>query len=317
MIDALTEPGPLLYGSLALALGLAVGAWLLIVPSRTLASGRRRLGVEEAQGGLSRVTTATTGFIGTVIDSRGGAQSWEHALDRAGIRLPVPEFVLLVGAGALSAFALGMVIGGVLVGCLLGLFALISAYLVVTLRSDRRKAAFGDQLDDTLQLLASNMRAGHSLLQSLDGLAREVDEPARGEVTRVVNQVRVGRDLGDALEETAARMDSDDFRWVAQAIAIHRQVGGNLADVLDTVGETIRERNQIRRQVKALSAEGRLSAWVLMLLPFVVILMLSFSNPEYLGKLVQGPLGISMIGLAVLLLVVGGLFLRKIVTIKF
>lgn len=85
-------------------------------------------------------------------------------------------------------------------------------------------------------------------------------------MARVVNQVRVGRDLGEALDEAADRMDSDDFRWIAQAIAIHRQVGGNLAEVMDTVGETIRERNQIRRQVAALSAEGKLSAYVLIAL---------------------------------------------------
>lgn len=151
----------------------------------------------------------------------------------------------------------------------------------------------------------------------MDSLAREVEEPAKSEMSRVVNQVRVGRDLGPALDEAAERMDSDDFRWVAQAIAIHRQVGGNLADVLDTVGETIRERNQTRRQVKALAAEGKLSAYVLMGLPFLVMVALTILNPGYLGRLFDNVLGFMLLGLAAVLLTIGGLWLRKAITIKF
>lgn len=133
----------------------------------------------------------------------------------------------------------------------------------------------------------------------------------------MVNQTRLGRDLGYALDETAARMHSDDFLWVAQAIAIHRTVGGNLAEVLDTVGDTIRERNQIRRQVKALSAEGKLSAYVLMVLPFGVTGFLSFTNPSYLAKFLQSPIGYVLLVVAVLQLIVGALWLRKVVSFKF
>nr|WP_269813610.1 type II secretion system F family protein [Ornithinimicrobium sediminis] len=167
------------------------------------------------------------------------------------------------------------------------------------------------------QLLASNMRAGHSLLQSIDSLSKELEEPATSEMVRVVNQVRVGRDLGDALAETAERMDSADFLWISQAIAIHRQVGGNLADVLDQVGVTIRERNAIRRQVKALSAEGKLSAYVLVALPFLVALVLSLLNPAYMGRLTESALGYAMLGVAVVLLFIGSLWLRKTVQIEF
>ncbi len=123
--------------------------------------------------------------------------------------------------------------------------------------------------------------------------------------------------MGQALDETAARMDSDDFGWVAQAIAINRQVGGNLAEVLDTVGGTIRERGQIRRQVKALSAEGKLSAIVLMALPFGVTGFLVVTNPGYLAKFTESPIGYGLIALAVVLLLVGGLWLRKVTTLKF
>jgi len=112
-------------------------------------------------------------------------------------------------------------------------------------------------------------------------------------------------------------MNSKDFGWVIQAIAINREVGGNLAEVLDGVGHTIRERNQVRRQVKALAAEGKLSALVLMALPVGIVAFLSVSNPAYLGKLTHSLAGYAMIGAAFILLVVGGLWLRKVVTFKF
>jgi tight adherence protein B len=112
-------------------------------------------------------------------------------------------------------------------------------------------------------------------------------------------------------------MGSDDFVWVAQAIAIHREVGGNLAEVLDAVGHTIRERNAIRRQVKALSAEGKLSAIVLMALPVGVTAFLSITNPAYIGRFTESLMGYAMLGAAVLMLVVGGLWLKKTVAIKF
>ena len=116
--------------------------------------------------------------------------------------------------------------------------------------------------------MASSLRAGHSLLRAMDAVSQEADAPTSEEFARLVNETRVGRDLAEALDEIAERTASEDFAWVAQAIAIHREVGGNLAEVLDAVGHTIRERNAIRRQVKALSAEGKLSAIVLMSLPF-------------------------------------------------
>ncbi|SOC51909.1 tight adherence protein B [Ornithinimicrobium cerasi] len=112
-------------------------------------------------------------------------------------------------------------------------------------------------------------------------------------------------------------MDSDDFRWIVQAIAIHRQVGGNLSDVLDIVAGTIRERGQIRRQVQALSAEGKLSAYVLIALPFFVVLVLSFLNPGYLSVFTESLFGYMMISVAFLLLIVGVLWMRVTVRVEF
>jgi tight adherence protein B len=165
--------------------------------------------------------------------------------------------------------------------------------------------------------MSSSLRAGHSLLQALAAVAREAEEPTSEEFSRIINETRVGRELAHSLNDAARRMASEDFVWVTQAIAINREVGGNLAEVLDGVGHTIRERNQIRRQVKALSAEGKLSAIVLMALPFCTGGFLLLTNPSYLTPFTQSALGFGLLGLAGVMLIVGGLWMRKAIQIKF
>ena len=130
-------------------------------------------------------------------------------------------------------------------------------------------------------------------------------------------EFRVGRDLGESLRALADRMDNEDFRWVTQAIDIQRSVGGDLAEILDTVATTIRERNQIRRQVKALSAEGRISSYVLIALPFVVSTFLVLVAPEFLTPLVDTIAGRIALAGAVILLVIGIVWIRRLVKIVF
>lgn len=316
-MSALPAEVALWAGAAALAIALALAGWLLVVPSGRLPVARRRYGAPEEPGLLTQAAGATTVVIERTLARRGGTQAWATALGLAGITVALPEFVLLVGAAALAALAVGLVVGNLVVGVLLAGFTVAGSVVFVGMRAGARRSAFADQLDDMLQLLAGNLRAGHSILQSFDSLATELEEPGATEITRVVNQTRVGRDLGDALNDAGERMDSDDFRWVAQAIAIHRQVGGNLADVLDQVGETIRERNQIRRQVKALAAEGKLSALVLLGLPFAVMLLLLVINPGYLAPMVSNVLGFLMIGLGAVMLSIGALWMRKVITVTF
>ncbi|MBK5248664.1 MAG: type II secretion system F family protein, partial [Actinomycetales bacterium] len=239
------------------------------------------------------------------------------ALEQAGVTMRLQDFVLLVGVTTLAAGALGLVLVGPLVGLLLAAVVPFVAKIGVGVLAGRRQSAFADQLDDSLQLMASSLRAGHSLLQAMASVSREAEEPTSVEFSRIINETRVGRELGAALDDTAERMDSEDFVWVTQAIAINREVGGNLAEVLDGVGHTIRERNQIRRQVKALSAEGKLSAYVLIALPFGITAFLAVSNPEYIAKFTQSLAGYAMIGVAVVQLIIGSLWLRKVVSFKF
>jgi tight adherence protein B len=311
--------------SLLLVTGVvAVGGALLVLALVVLPAGPARVPLTRLDPTAAPSVSALAG-VGTVAGAavekalvkRGRLASGAAALERAGLSIPLPDFVLVVGVAALVGGGLGVALGGSLLGLLLLVVVPVGAKLLLGFKAGRRQAAFADQLDDSLQLMAGSLRAGHSLLRAVDSVSQEADAPTSEEFSRIVNETRVGRDLNDSLDEVAERMGSDDFTWVAQAIAIHREVGGNLAEVLDAVGHTIRERNQIRRQVQALSAEGKLSAIVLMALPFGVTGFISLTNPGYIGKFTESFTGYAMLGAAGLMLLVGGLWLKSTVKIKF
>jgi tight adherence protein B len=183
--------------------------------------------------------------------------------------------------------------------------------------ASRRREAFSSQLGDTLQLLASSLRAGYSVMQGVDVVAREAPSPTREEFQRLVVENRLGRDLHSTLEAMAKRVGSEDFRWVVQAMEIHREVGGNLADVLDAVAGTIRERNQIRGQIKALSAEGRISAWILLALPLVLAAAIHVIHPGYLPMFGESPMGMVLLVASGVFMVIGAFWLRRIVRLVF
>jgi tight adherence protein B len=318
MRQFLASPGALSYGIAATGLALLTAFYLVLSPGPVrIPLERRRPLTPAGPSTLSGAATTMTGVVDKLLRRRGNVGARIAALEQAGITMRLQDFALLVMAGALAAGALGVVLAGPLLGLALGLVVPIVAKVVVSMLTSRRQKAFADQLDDSLQLMAGGLRAGHSLLQTLNSVATEADAPTSVEFSRVINETRVGREVGHALDETARRMNSEDFVWVTQAIAINREVGGNLAEVLDGVAHTIRERNQIRRQVKALSAEGRLSALVLMALPLGVLAFLGVSNPAYIARFTEGLAGYAMIASGVLLLIVGGLWLRKIVSFKF
>jgi tight adherence protein B len=310
---------PTLFAVGVVAVAAALLLFALVVlpgPSRVPLS-RLDPSVAPPSSSLAGAGAAAGAAVEKVLVKRGRLASGAAALERAGIATPLPEFVLVVGVATVVGGLLGVVLGGPVLGLLLVAVVPFAAKVLVSVKVGRRQAAFADQLDDSLQLMAGSLRAGHSLLRAVDSVSQEADAPTSVEFARIINETRVGRDLNDSLDEVAQRMGSDDFTWVAQAIAIHREVGGNLAEVLDAVGHTIRERNAIRRQVKALSAEGKLSAIVLMALPFGVTGFLTMTNPAYLSKFTESLTGYVMLLVAGGMLLVGGLWLKKTVAIKF
>ncbi|MHA7277405.1 type II secretion system F family protein [Arthrobacter sp. Hz1] len=238
-------------------------------------------------------------------------------LEDAGLKIRPADFVVLTAVGTVLAACIGLIFLGLFTAILFAVAVPLLVKVGLGLLISRRRKQFADQLDDTLQLLAGGLRAGHSLLRAIDAVSADSEAPTAEEFTRIINETRLGRDLGEALDDASLRMQSEDFSWVAQAIAIHREVGGNLATVLDQVGKTIRERNQIRRQVVALSAEGKLSALILMGLPFVLGGVLLLISPGYMDPLFQHPIGFILIGVSFILLLVGALWLKKVISIKF
>lgn len=238
-------------------------------------------------------------------------------LDLAGMRAGQAELAIFAGAGALVALAAGLVLGSLPLGIVLAVAAFFVPRVAVGLRIARRRKAFGEQLDSMLHLLSGGLRAGHSILRALDAAAAESPEPTAHEMRRIVRDTSLGRDLLECLEETAQRMESEDFVWVAQAIQINRQVGGNLAEVLDQVNETIRERGEIKGHIAALAAEGKFSAYILMGLPVAIIVLLMVINPAYMSPMFNHPLGWGMIVASAVFMTIGGLWLRKLIAIRF
>jgi tight adherence protein B len=179
----------------------------------------------------------------------------------------------------------------------------------------RRMSKLHGQLADILMILANALRAGHSFMQALDLVAQEIGEPAAEEFGRLVAEVRLGRPVEESLAALAERIGSEDFKWALLAVNIQREVGGNLAEVLDTVSETIRERDAIRRQIDVLTAEGRLSVWILTGLPIGIALYMSWVSPEYIGLLFNTGLGMMMLIVAACMLGVGIFWMKKVVKI--
>lgn len=299
-----------------LAVAALVAVIMLIVPGPPrVPLSRRRMGAAPPQSPLAGIANAATGSVDRLLRGRGGGAT--VVLEKAGVKLPLRDLIVVVASAMLAAFAIGLAFGKPLVALLLAVLVPILARLVLVVLTGRRQAAFADQLEESLQIISGSLRAGYSLPQAVATVAHEAAVPTSEEFARVVNETRVGRPLDEALFDAAVRVKNEDFYWVTQAIAINREVGGNLADVLDGVGQTIRQRSQLRRQVKALSAEGKLSAIILALLPFVLLLLISLSNPSYIGLLFTTGIGILMLIVAAVLLIVGILWLRKTVQIKF
>ena len=274
----------------------------------------------EHQRGKSRLTSTSdtlSGAIEGVLKRRGWVPFPARDLELAGVKVSQSSLVIFVSATALVIIALGGVIQHPFVGLLLAIMVPAAARLWIKMGASRRQRDFGNQLESTMQIMSSALRAGHSFPRALDTVSRESDIPTSEEFTRIINENRLGRDLIEAMRQTGERMKSEDFGWVTDAVAIQRDTGGNLSEVLDQVGTTIRERNELKQQIHSLSAEGRISGAVMMGLPIFMAAFYSVLKPGYLSPLVNSSLGLVLLGVSGLLYVVGALWMRALVSVKF
>ncbi len=251
-----------------------------------------------------------------LIASRAGAPRVALRLRRAGLRLQVSELIALqvglpVMLGLLS-YAVGRVFL-VPVGIVVGIW-LPGAY--VNRRIQTRLKAFEGELPDTLSLMANSLKSGYSFLQAMELASREMPEPLASEFGQVMKEIRVNIAVEDALKNLTGRVPSDDLDLVVTAVLIQRQVGGNLAEVMDKIAGTIRERLRIMGEVKTLTAQGRISGWIVSLLPVGVGTLMYILNPAYMTPMLTRPLGWALLGVAVVMQVIGILIIRSIISLE-
>ncbi len=267
---------------------------------------------------------ATTAFIQRAVDlteniaeRQGLLAKTEGALERAAMPLRAAEALFFYGAFTLAVLVLLFLTTANLMATLIigGILAAIPPIIVMG-KAKKRQKHFLAQLPDTLALLAGTLRAGYSLMQGVEAVSQEVDEPMGAELRRVVTESRLGRPLEESLEASSERMSSPDFSWAVMAIRIQREVGGNLAELLLTVGDTMTQRERLRRDVAALTAEGKVSAIVLGLLPIGLGAAMFVINPEYISALFTTKAGNFLLGGAVLLALVGFYWMKKTIEIE-
>ena len=262
------------------------------------------------------VVQQAVAFTSRIAERTGLMARTELMLEQADLPVRAAELLFYAPAFALIVFLLFAVIAGPVAGLVGGVVVLLAPFAYLDSRQRSRRKRFERQLPDTLTLLASSLRAGFSLMQGLEAVAQEISDPMRKELQRVFTEVRLGRAVEDALGDSAVRMESRDLEWTVMAIRIQREVGGNLAVLLDTVADTMVKRERVRRELQALTAEGRLSAIVLSAVSPLLLLVIWLLQPSYLDPLWHEAIGIVAIVGAVALEVVGWFWLRKIVDIE-
>ena len=240
----------------------------------------------------------------------------EDKLEQADVPLRPPEAIFFYAAGLFVVFAASFLLLAPMMALIFTAVAAVAPFLWLEFRRKSRLRKFERQLPDTLNLLAGSMRAGFSFAQGLEAVADEAVEPSRRELQRVFTESRLGRPIEDSLEESANRMQSVDLMWAVMAIRIQREVGGNLAALLDTVSDTMVKRERIRRELRALTAEGRLSAIVLSCVSPLLLLAIWLIQPDYLEPLFNDFIGILGLIVAIVLSVIGWFWLRRIVDIE-
>jgi tight adherence protein B len=305
--------------------GAAVG--LIAVLGGLLVSRRsrqslieERLGIAERRGAgaeiISERRTPVADALNRALVSRGVGADLATQLARADLKITVGEFmvatVILVVAAAGLAYFLRRDVVITAGACLAGFFA--PRFYVRILRN-RRLKAFNDQLGDTINLMVNGIRAGYSILQAMEAVSKEMGPPISEEFARVVQEVQFGITLEESMDHMLRRVPSDDLDMMITAINVQREVGGNLAEVLDSISFTIRERVRIKGEVRALTGQSRASGYLIAMVPVVLAVVVYLINPEFMGKLFTDPCGYVMIAAAVIGIILGFVVINKVVQI--
>jgi tight adherence protein B len=237
-------------------------------------------------------------------------------LARADLKLTVAEYFLFNVASMLIGFLIALLLFRNILAMVGGLLGFYIPRLYVGLRQRRRLIAFNNQLGDTITLLANSLRSGYSLLQSMETVAKELAPPVSEEFGRVVREIGLGLSNEEALNNLLRRVNSDDLDLMITAINVHHEVGGNLAEILDTIGHTIRERVRIKGEIRSITAGQRFSGYVIAFLPFGLAALLFMLNREYMSVLFTDQCGLTMLVAAAMGMIAGFFIIQRIVAIE-
>jgi tight adherence protein B len=336
LIFATTTDGPAkLIFALLVAVGvLGLGLAVVLMSGDKRGKIERRLGdllaepepeVDEEEAFVPRgdqalaetaVLQRMVGLTGRLADRAGLLSRTEDALEQADLPLRPPEALFFYFAGLAVVGLLGLLVLPIPMALILAALAGVVPVVMLHRRRKSRLREFQTQLPGTLNLLSGSMRAGFSFAQGLESVANEASQPTRRELQRVFTESRLGRPIEDALEDSAQRMTSVDLMWAVMAIRIQREVGGNLAELLDTVSDTMTQRERLHLEIKALTAEGRFSGWILGIFPVAFAGVLFLIQPDYMGVLFSESIGVMAIIASAVMTFVGFIWLRKILQIE-
>jgi len=252
----------------------------------------------------------------SVAESQGNSRMIESALEQANIPVRAGEAIIAaIGLAIILGLIVGLATQSMIWAIIAGAGLLMISFLYVSHVAAKQRKRFDKQLPETLNLLATSLRAGYSIMQAIEAVASEAPDPTRREFGRAMSEIRLGRPMIDSLGDIAERMESQDFEWTVLAISIQREVGGNLAEVLQSTSETMLQRNRLRGEMKALTAEGRISMYVMSALPFALFLAIYLMNPGYIEPMTKSIAGIGAFAFALFMMGLGIFWMNKIVKV--
>jgi len=258
--------------------------------------------------------------LDSALAERNFAKKWRVQLARADLKLTVAEYFSLHIISGLGVFLVSwfIIFGNPIAGAAAGIAGLFIPRFYVARKQGQRLKAFENQLPDTIGLWVNALRSGYSVLQAMEAIAREAPEPTSTEFRRVVQEVQLGVPMDAALEHLLNRMPSEDMDLVNTAVNIQREVGGNLAEILEAIAHTIRERIKLKGEIRVLTSQGRITGWLISLLPIILTVFLMIVSPGYMGGLVENRMcGWPMLGIGLGLIGTGAAIIQKIVSIDY